>query len=54
MNGARAIFVPATGGVMFVFKGNTVATIQVTVPAPGDDQQKTATKLLQHVVDRLS
>jgi hypothetical protein len=54
VNGARAIFVPAIGGVMFVFKGSTVATIQVTAPAPGDDQQKTATKLLQHVADRLS
>jgi hypothetical protein len=53
VNGARAIFVSAVGGVTFVFKGNTVATIQVIVPAPGDDQQKTATKLLQHVADRL-
>jgi hypothetical protein len=53
VNGARAIFVTAVGGVMFVFKGNTVATIQVLITAPGDDHQKTATKLVQHVADRL-
>jgi hypothetical protein len=53
VNGARAVFVPAAGYVMFVVKGNTVATIQATMPAEGEDFQAAATKLVQKVADRI-
>ena len=53
VNGARAIFVPAAGYVMAVVKGSTVATLQVAMPAEGEDFQVAATKLVQKVADRL-
>lgn len=53
VNGARAIFMPAAGNVMAVVKGDTVATIQVAMPADGEDFQAAATKLVQKVADRI-
>lgn len=53
VNGARAIFMPAAGYVMAVVKGDTVATLQVAMPAQGEDFQAAATKLVQKVADRL-
>lgn len=53
VNGARAVFMPAAGYVMAVVKGTTVATIQVAMPADGDDFQVAATKLVQKVADRM-
>lgn len=53
VNGARAIFMPAAGYVMAVVKGSTVATLQVAMPAEGEDFQVTATKLVQKVADRM-
>jgi hypothetical protein len=53
VNGAKAVFVLAVGGVTFVFKGSKVVTIQVVTPAPGEDFQKTEAKLIQKIADRL-
>ena len=53
VNGARAIFMPGAGFVMAVVKGDTVATLQVAMPAEGEDFQVAATKLVQKVADRL-
>lgn len=53
VNGARAIFMPAAGYVMAVVKGTTVVTLQVAMPADGEDFQTTATKLVQKVADRM-
>lgn len=53
VNGARAVFMPAAGYVMAVVKGSTVATLQVAMPAEGDDFQVAATKLVQKVADRI-
>lgn len=53
VNGARAIFMPAAGFVMAVVKGDTVATIQVAMPAEGEDFQVAATRLVQPVADRM-
>lgn len=53
VNGARAIFMPAAGYVMAVVKGSTVVTLQVAMPAEGEDFQVTATKLVQKVADRM-
>ena len=53
VNGARAIFMPAAGYVMAVVKGSTVVTMQVAMPAEGEDFQATAMKLVQKVADRM-
>lgn len=53
VNGARAIFMPGAGYVMAVVKGSTVVTMQVAMPAAGEDFQATATKLVQKVADRM-
>jgi hypothetical protein len=53
VNGARAIFMPAAGYVMAVVKGENVSTIQVAMPAEGDDFQTAATRLVQLVADRM-
>ena len=53
VNGARAIWMPAAGYVMAVVKGISVATLQVAMPAEGEDFQEAATKLVQKVADRL-
>ncbi len=49
--GARAVWVPAAGNVMFILKGGTVATI-LAVPQTGE-LKDAAVKLMQKVVDRL-
>ncbi len=52
VSGARAVYAPAAGFVMLVFKGSTVATIQIAAPKD-DDFQKTGEALAQKVADRL-
>jgi hypothetical protein len=53
VSGARAIFAPASGYITFIFKGSTVASLQVSMPAEGDDFQAAAEKLVQKVADRI-
>ena len=52
VNGARAIWAPAAGQVLFVFKSDKVVMIQVLMPL-NNDIQSTATALAQKVADRM-
>lgn len=51
VSGARAVWVPAAGNVMFVIKGGTVATILIS-PTEGEFKDA-ALKVVQKVADRL-
>ena len=51
ISGARAIWVPAAGNVMFIIKDGTVATI-LAAPQAGEFKDA-AMKLMQKVADRL-
>ena len=53
VGGAKAVYVPAAGQVLFVFKGTTAVAVQFVTSAPGDDGEATARKLVQKVADRI-
>ncbi|HEX8025061.1 MAG TPA: hypothetical protein VF484_02545 [Candidatus Limnocylindrales bacterium] len=52
VNGARAMWVPAAGQVLFVYKGSTVVMIQV-IQTASQDIKGTAASLAQQVAARL-
>ena len=51
VSGARAVWVPAAGNVMFLIKGGTVVTLQIT-PQEGEFKDA-AQAIVQKVADRL-
>jgi hypothetical protein len=51
--GANAVWVPAAGNVLLVFKHDVVVSVQAFFPGPGEEIQQTAAKLAQIVADRL-
>ena len=52
VNGARAMWAPAAGQVLFVYKGSKVVMLQVFMPL-NDDIKATASSLAQKVADRM-
>ena len=53
VNGAKAVFVPASGGLLFIFKNNAAVAVLVGAAPPGEDQLTVAKKLVQGIADRL-
>jgi hypothetical protein len=52
VNGARAMWVPGAGQVVFVYKNNKIVMIQVMMPL-NNDVKATASSLAQKVADRM-
>lgn len=52
VSGARAMWMPAAGSVLFVYRGGRVVMIQVLMAA-NDDIKATAASLAQKVADRM-
>jgi len=52
VNGARAMWVPAAGSLLFVYKSNKVVMVQVLLPL-NNDIKATAVSVAQKIADRM-
>jgi hypothetical protein len=53
VNGAQAVFMPAAGNVMIVFKNNKAVSVQIGASATEGDLLGAAKALVQHLADRM-
>jgi hypothetical protein len=52
LSGARAMYVPASGSVLFIYKNNKVVMVQVLMPKD-NDIKATAVSVAQKIADRM-